>query len=57
MKARRKAIGLKAKEVAEAAGIKPMVFSRYETGKRIPRADTMLRIAKALNCTIEDLLE
>lgn len=57
LKERRKAVGLKAKDVAEAAGIRQPVFSRYETGKRIPKANVMLRIAKVLNCTIEDLLD
>ena len=56
IKALRKARGMTASELAKRTGIHPMVLSRYETGKRMPKADTAAKIAKELGCTIEDLL-
>lgn len=53
-KAREKT-GLTQVEVAKQAGITVGCYQRYEYGDRIPRADTAILIAKALNSTVEEL--
>ena len=45
----RKQAGLTQKELAAALGIAPQNISVYETGQRIPKPDTLKRIAAALN--------
>ena len=51
----RKKTGLTQVEVAKKANITVTSYQRYETGERIPRADTAKLIAKALNSTVEEL--
>ena len=53
-KAREKA-GLTQVEVADKAKITEVCYQRYEYGGRIPRADTAILIAGALNSTVEEL--
>ncbi len=55
LKKRRKKIGLTQVKVAEKAKITVVCYQRYETGERIPRADTAKLIAKALDTTVEEL--
>lgn len=55
LKKRRKEIGLTQVKVAEKAKITVVCYQRYETGERIPRADTAKLIAKALDTTVEKL--
>lgn len=55
LKQQRQKEGLTQVEVAKAANITAISYQRYESGKRIPRADTLKLIAKALNSTVEDL--
>lgn len=45
------------KAVAEKAGITERGYQNYELGLRTPKVDIALRIAKALNSTVEDLFE
>ena len=42
-------------EVAQRAGITEVCYQRYEAGSRIPRADVAIRIARAVDGTVEDL--
>lgn len=42
-------------EVAEKANTSIRSYKYYESGERIPRADTAKLIAKALNSTVEEL--
>ncbi len=48
--------GLSVKALAEAAGIAPAYLSQMETGKRDGTVQTMLRLSKALNLKIDDLI-
>lgn len=56
----REAAGMTQAELAKLTGISVRVIQNYEQGTRPlngARAITVYQIAKALNCTIEDLLE
>lgn len=52
----RKTNNLKQKDLAFKVGVKTNTISQYELGKRNPNPDILKKIAKALNCTIDDLL-
>lgn len=45
------------KNIADASGVSIESLSKYRRGETIPRADMVVRIAKALNCSTSDLLE
>lgn len=51
----REALHLTQKEVAERAGIKEQQYQRYEYGDRIPNAIIAVRLAGALETTVEAL--
>lgn len=53
----RKAKGLTQVELAQAARVSFMSIHRYEAGERIPSVDIADRIAKALGCTVDDLID
>ena len=44
----RAALGIGVRELAEAAGVTPATFSRFENGHRRGYADTLLKIQAAL---------
>ena len=44
------------KELAASAGISQMTISRYLNGQQSARIDIILRLAKALNCSVDDLV-
>jgi DNA-binding XRE family transcriptional regulator len=48
--------GLKARELAEAAGISPPYLSQIENGEREGSFETMRKIADVLKVTIDDLV-
>lgn len=53
----RKAAHLKAKDIAERVGVARSVVSGWENDRRgLPETPTLFRLAKALNCSIEELL-
>ena len=52
---RRKELGITQKELAEKLNVSDKTLSRWETGKQIPDALTMLEITKALNMTINEI--
>lgn len=51
-----KEMHLTQKQLAEISGLTEAGISRYIAGERLPRIDILLRIAAALNCTIDYLL-
>lgn len=55
IKTKREALKLTQKQVAERANITEAQFQRYEYGKNVPTVTLALRIASALNTTVEDL--
>jgi transcriptional regulator with XRE-family HTH domain len=50
--ARRQAMGLSQRELAELVGTTQSAIARLERGGRPPRIDTLLRIADALDCDL-----
>lgn len=55
LKERRQKLGLTQDAVSKAAQVSLRVYQYYETGKRIPRADTAKVIAAFLHSTVEEL--
>lgn len=55
LQSKRKKMGLTQVEVAEKARVSGRAYQQYESGERVPRADTAKLIAKALNSTVEEL--
>lgn len=51
----RKAAGLTQKQLGEKLGISFQSVAQWETGKRIPKIETLRKIAAALNCDISEL--
>lgn len=47
----REKTGVSARKFAESIGMRYTTYYGYETGKRMPNAETLLLIAKALKCT------
>ena len=55
MRERRK---LTQEELSRASGIKQQTISAIESGKnKCPRVDTLYALAKALKCTVDDLID
>jgi len=44
------------RELAEASGINEVTVSRYYNGLRSPSSDNLIKLAKALDCTIDELI-
>lgn len=60
LKTYREKAGLSQSQLADASGVNLQMIQKYEMGvKDINKAQagTLLKLAKTLNCTIEDLLE
>ena len=55
MRELRIALGLKAAEVARAAGLAPSNYARLEAGRHEPRVDTLVRVAAALQLPLWSL--
>ena len=43
-------------ELAEKINVPQSTIASWETGRALPRAEKLPAIAKALNCTIDELL-
>ena len=41
------------KELAEASGISESTISHYMKGARTPKGENLVRLAKALDCTVD----
>lgn len=52
----RKAKKLTQKDVWDAAGVSKSSYTSYEAGNAIPAADTVVRLAKVLGTTTDELL-
>ena len=52
---KRKALNLSQREFSKRINISYQVFQKYENGTVIPSVLTALKIAKALNTTVEEL--
>lgn len=52
----RKMASLTMKELGDKVGVTESAIGYYETGKRKPDYEMLLKIAEALSCTVNDLL-
>lgn len=57
IKERREHLDITQRELAELVGVAPPTISMYESGKREPDQETLRKIADALKCRIDYLLE
>jgi transcriptional regulator with XRE-family HTH domain len=53
----RKAQGLQQIFVAEQIKVSPQLLSAWENNRRYPRTDQLFALAKALNCTTDELYD
>jgi DNA-binding XRE family transcriptional regulator len=51
------AAGMSQDDLAKAAGISRIAIARYETGERTPSIITAVKIANALGCKVDDLID
>lgn len=56
IRAMRQAKGLAQWQLAEMIGVKQGSIAQWETGKTSPRFERLAEIAKALECTVDDLI-
>ena len=56
MRDRRKEIGLTQKELADFVGCSESTISQYESGKRRPDYETLLKIAEVLHLSASEML-
>ena len=52
----RKRAGLKPSELASKMAVDITTISRWETGTRKPDVDSLVKLSKILNCTVDDLV-
>lgn len=57
LKTRREELNLTQKQVADRIGIAQQAYQRYESGEVIPIAYTAVKVAKALETTVENLFD
>ena len=55
IKATRERAGYSIRTFSKLAGCSPSTLQDIENGRKIPRADTLRRIADALGCTMDSL--
>ena len=49
--------GMSQEALALASGVSRISIIRYEAGERFPDLETAARIAKALGCKVDDLID
>lgn len=49
--------GLTQVELSKKSGVSRSKISQYESGQMFPRVPTLLKLAHALDCTMDDLVE
>lgn len=52
----RKKRGLTMKEVGSRVGVTESAIGMYETGRRYPNYEMLLKLSEVLSCTVEDLI-
>lgn len=43
-------------ELAKKTGLEPSHISHFECGRRVPNVVNLIKLSKALNCTMEELI-
>lgn len=54
---RRIALGMTQQQLAEAISTTQQTIAQWELGKRDPRISSLLRLAEALNCNVDELIQ
>lgn len=44
-------------ELAERIGVRQAAISEYESGEKVPGVENLIRLADALNCSLDELCE
>lgn len=57
IKSQRLSMGLTQEELARRLNTQRTTIAMWETGKAKPRADTLIKMAKLFDCTVDCLLE
>ncbi len=57
IKACRKKAGLSQKELGKKLGVSQQHIAQYESGKRLPKIETLMRLSRALGVDIDDLAD
>lgn len=57
IKDKRLAASMSQEKLAKAAGVSRVAITRYEAGERVPSLEIAARIARALGCKVDDLLQ
>jgi transcriptional regulator with XRE-family HTH domain len=53
----RERAGINKSQLARLTELNPTAISRFESGKRMPRLDTLVKITGALDCRADELVE
>nr|MBR4279809.1 helix-turn-helix transcriptional regulator [Clostridia bacterium] len=56
IKTARLRVGMSQEDLAVASGVSRISIVRYESGERVPDIKTAARIANALGCKVDDLI-
>jgi transcriptional regulator with XRE-family HTH domain len=56
IKEKRIAAGLTQEVLARMLGVSQATVAMWETGKSLPRAEMLIKLASVLNCTVDELL-
>ena len=54
---RRQVMNLTRAELAEKSGVNEFVIGAYELGRRAAKVENMLKLAEALQCSINDIAQ
>lgn len=57
LKAFRMSLNMTQKQLSELLGVKRSTVSMWEAGRSFPKTDMLPKLAKILNCTVDDLLK
>ena len=53
---KRSLLGMNQSEFSNLLGVERSTISKWETGKSLPRAELLPKIAQILNCSVDELL-
>ena len=52
----RKNLGISQYDIANELGIDRSTVAKWETGKALPRAEVLVKLAAVLHCTVDEIL-
>ena len=57
IKERRTKVNISQKQLAKMVGVSQQAIAKWECGKSLPRSDKLPIVAKALSCSVDDILK